>query len=142
MFEAAAARNPSAVAIECGERLLSYGELDERATTLANYLLSHGAGPGTIVAILTGDVSETIVGMLGSLKAGAAFMPLDVRQPAARLRKLLGLAPPEFLLTEMKVLAAQSELLNEQVHGPLTVICVEDLLEYHDPVAPGVNRDP
>ena len=140
MFEAAAARNPQAVAIECGERLLSYGELDERANTLANYLLRHGAGPGTIVALLTGDVSETIVGMLGSLKAGAAFMPLDVRQPAARLRKLLGLAPPEFLLTETKVITALDQLLNE--HGPLKVICVEDVLEYHNPVAPPVSSDP
>jgi amino acid adenylation domain-containing protein len=120
MFEAAAARDPQALAIECGERRLSYGEVDQRANTLANYLLSHGAGPGTIVAILTGDVSETIVGMLGSLKAGAAFMPLDVRQPAARLRKLLGLAPPEFLLTETKVVAALG-----QVPGPLKVMCVD-----------------
>src|SRR3712207_644495 len=140
MFEAAAARNPSAVAIECGERLLSYGELDERATTLANYLLSHGAGPGTIVAILTGDVSETIVGMLGSLKAGAAFMPLDVRQPAARLRKLMELAPPQFLLTDTKVLASLGQLISGD--GSLKVICVEDIHEYHNPVAPQVSSDP
>jgi amino acid adenylation domain-containing protein len=120
MFEAAAAREPQAVAIECGERRLSYGEVDQRANTFANYLLSHGAGPGTIVAILTGDLSETIVGMLGSLKAGAAFMPLDVRQPAARLRKLLGLAPPEFLLTETKVVATLG-----QVPRPLKVMCLD-----------------
>jgi amino acid adenylation domain-containing protein len=143
MFEAAAARDPQAVAIECGERRLSYGELDERANTLANYLLGHGAGPGTIVALLTGNMIETIVGMLGSLKAGAAFMPLDVRQPAARLRKLLGLAPPEFLVTETKVLAALGhELLNE--NGPLKEMCVDgpDFLQYHNPVAPRVSSDP
>jgi amino acid adenylation domain-containing protein len=123
LFEAAAARDSQAVAIECGERRLSYGELDERANTLANYLLRHGARPGTIVGLLTSNMSETIVGMLGSLKAGAAFMPLDVRQPAARLRKLLGLAPPEFLLTETKMLAALGQLLNQ--HGPLKVMCVD-----------------
>jgi amino acid adenylation domain-containing protein/FkbH-like protein len=141
-FTETAAGYPSAVAIECGERRLSYGELDERANTLANYLLRHGAGPGTIVAILTGDVSETIVGMLGSLKAGAAFMPLDVRQPAARLRKLLGLAPPEFLLTETKVVAALGQLLNE--HGSLKVMCVDgpEFLEYYNPVPPAVSSDP
>ena len=125
MFEAAVARNPTAVAIECAEKRLSYGELDERANTLANYLLRHGAGPGTIVALLTGDMSETIIGILGSLKAGAAFMPLDVRQPAARLKKLMELAPPEFLLTETKVVAALGQLLTG--HGPLKVICVDDL---------------
>ncbi|HEU4508037.1 MAG TPA: amino acid adenylation domain-containing protein [Pyrinomonadaceae bacterium] len=139
MFEAAAARNPQAAAIECGERRLSYGELDQRANTLANYLLNSGAGPGTIVALLTGGMSETIVGILGSLKAGAAFMPLDVRQPAARLRKLMELAPPEFLLTETKVVAALGhQLLNAKV------ICVDgpEFLEYHNPVAPRVNSDP
>ncbi|HEU4507719.1 MAG TPA: amino acid adenylation domain-containing protein, partial [Pyrinomonadaceae bacterium] len=126
MFEASAARDPQAVAVECGERRLSYGELDQRANTLANYLLSHGAGPGTIVALLAGYMGETIVGILGSLKAGAAFMPLDVRQPAARLRKLMELAPPEFLLIETKVLAALGrELLNARVNGPLNVICVD-----------------
>src|ERR1044072_985297 len=118
MVDAAAAVHATAVAIECGERRLSYGELQERANTLANYLIADGAGPGTIVAILTADMSETIVGMLGSLKAGAAFMPLDMRQPAARLRKLLELAPPQFLLTDRKVVVAQLELLHELVNGP------------------------
>ncbi len=135
LFEAAVARNPMAVAIECGERRLSYGELDERSNTLANYLIAHEAGPGTIVAILTADTSEMIVGILGTLKAGAAFMPLDVRQPAARLRKLMELAPPQFLLTDKKVVL---ELLPE----PVKVVCVEDLLEYHNPVPPAVSSDP
>jgi amino acid adenylation domain-containing protein len=124
MFDAAAARNTSAVAIECGERQLSYGELQERANTLANYLLTHGAGPGTVVALLTGDMSETVVGILGSLKAGAAFMPLDVRQPALRLRKLLELAPPQFLLTETKVLAGLAQLISAE-NEPLKVMFVD-----------------
>src|ERR1044072_2038769 len=139
MVGAAAAGHATGVATECGERRLSYGELQERANTLANYLLAHEAGPGTIVAILTEDKSETIVGMLGSLKAGAAFMPLDVRQPAPRLRKLMELAPPQFLLTETEVLMALGqELLPEAVK----VVCVEDLREYHNPAAPVVSSDP
>ncbi len=130
-FTETAARYPAAVAIECGERRLSYGELEERANTFANYLLAHEAGPGTIVAILTEDRSEMIVGMLGSLKAGAAFMPLDVRQPAARLRKLMELAPPQFLLTDRQV-----------VLEAVKVVCVDELLEYHNPAAPVVSSDP
>ncbi len=135
MFEATAAVHATAVAIECGERRLSYGELEERANTFANYLLAHEAGPGTIVAILTEDRSEMIVRILGTMKAGAAFMPLDVRQPAARLRKLMELAPPQFLLTDRKVVL---ELLHEAVK----VVCVEELLEYHNPAAPVVSSDP
>ncbi|HEU4508042.1 MAG TPA: amino acid adenylation domain-containing protein [Pyrinomonadaceae bacterium] len=139
MFEAAVARNPEAAAIECGERRVAYGELDQRANTLANYLLDHRAGPGTIVALLMEQMSETIVGILGSLKAGAAFMPLDVRQPAARLRKLMELAPPEFLLTETKVVAAlDHQLVNTKV------LCVDgpEFLNYYNPEAPRVNSDP
>ncbi len=134
MFDAMAARYPEAVAIECGERQMSYGELLERANTLANYLIEQGAARGSIVALLLTDTSERIVGMLGTMKAGAAFMPLDVRQPVARLRKLLELAPPEFLLTD----TAQQELLPESVK----VMCLEDLREYHNPVAPEVINDP
>ncbi len=162
MFDAAAARNPKAVAIECGEQRVTYGELLERANTLANSLLSHGAGPGTIVALLTADTCERIVGMLASLKAEAAFMPLDVRQPAARLRKLMELAPPEFLLTDMKIVAGLGqELMKADAPAPLKVMCVdgpatkvrlavqgaevevlENYHEYHNPVAPGVSSDP
>jgi amino acid adenylation domain-containing protein len=125
LFDEAAARNMSAVAIECGERRLSYGELLERANTLANYLITQGAGRDSIVALLTEDTSERIVGILGTLKAGAAFMPLDVRQPAARLRKLLELAPPQFLLTETKVLAGLGQLLPAE-NGSLKVMCVDE----------------
>jgi amino acid adenylation domain-containing protein len=124
MFDDVAVRHPWAMAIECGERWLSYGELLERANTLANYLLNHGAGSGTIVALLTADPCERIVGMLGTMKAGAAFMPLDVRQPAARLRKLMELAPPQFLLTETTVVATLGQELLK-VPGPLKVMCVD-----------------
>jgi amino acid adenylation domain-containing protein len=143
MFDAAAAENARAVAIECGERRLSYGELRKRANTLANYLITRGAGPGTIVALLTGNMSETIVGILGTLKAGAAFMPLDVRQPAARLRKLMELAPPQFLLTETKVLAVLGQLLPAE-NAPLKVMCVdaEDFQNYHNPATPDLSSDP
>jgi amino acid adenylation domain-containing protein/FkbH-like protein len=123
-FTETAARNPSAVAIECGERQVSYGELLERSNTLANYLIAQGAGRDSIVALLMADTSERIVGILGSLKAGAAFMPLDVRQPVARLRKLLELAPPQFLLTETKVLAGLGQLLPAE-NGSLKVMCVD-----------------
>ena len=134
MFDAAAARYPAAIVIERGERRVSYGELLERANTLANYLIAQGAGRDSIVALLTADTCERIVGMLGSLKAGAAFMPLEVRQPAARLRKLMELAPPQFLLTDT----------NMKVSGPFKVICVDDpaYQQYHHPVPPEVTSDP
>src|ERR1051325_9978438 len=72
-FTETAARNPNAVAIECGERRLSYGELLKRANSLANYLIAQGAGRDSIVALLMADTCERIVGMLGTIKAGGAF---------------------------------------------------------------------
>ena len=133
MFDAAAARNPSAAAIECGERRLSYGELLKRANTLANYLIAQGAKRESIVALLTTDACERIVCTLGTMKAGAAFMPLDVRQPAARLRKLMELAPPQFLLTD-----ASEEFVSSSVN----IIRVEDYQDYHNSAAPRVRSDP
>ncbi len=135
LFDTIAARFPKAVAIECGERQMSYGELLERANTLGNYLIEQGAGRDSIVALLMADTCERIVGMLGTMKAGAAFMPLDVRQPAARLRKLMELAPPQFVLTDTTV---GQEFLPEAAK----TVRVEDLREYYNPVAPEVNNDP
>jgi amino acid adenylation domain-containing protein len=122
MFDAAAAGYGTETAIECGEQVMSYGELLKRSNTLANYLRLHGAAQGSIVAILTGDIRAMIVGILGTLKAGAAFMPLDVRQPAARLRKLMELAPPGFLITEARALAGLGKL---RLTEPLKVMCVD-----------------
>jgi amino acid adenylation domain-containing protein len=84
-FAVRARRSPDAEAVSRGDRRLTYGELDGLANALAHRLVGLGAGPDRPVAV-TGDRSlETIVAVLGVLKAGAAFVPLDPSYPADRL---------------------------------------------------------
>ncbi len=88
-FEAAVRRTPHAAAVVSEEGTLTYAELDRRAGAFAADLLRRGAGPETIVGLDAGRSADTIAGMLGILKAGAAFLPLDPDYPAERLEFML-----------------------------------------------------
>ena len=77
-------RTPDAVAVQFGETILTYRELDDRAAVIATWLMQAGAGPGTVVALLLDRTPDVVAAILGVLKSGAAFLPLDPRQPAAR----------------------------------------------------------
>jgi amino acid adenylation domain-containing protein len=81
---------PDALAVTDGGRSLSYRELDEAATLLAADLTARGAGPESVVGILTGRDVRTVVAMLGVLRAGAAYLPLDPSLPDERLQWILG----------------------------------------------------
>jgi amino acid adenylation domain-containing protein len=89
MFEARAERAPHATAVVLGEEALTYAELDRRAGAVASALAARGIGRGDYVPILMERSLGVPVAMLGVMKSGAAFSPLDVRWPAARLRQVL-----------------------------------------------------
>ncbi|SEC57233.1 amino acid adenylation domain-containing protein [Amycolatopsis tolypomycina] len=97
-FTAHADATPHAPALVCDDRTLTYGELDRRSTKLANALRARGAGPGHVVAIHSGRSAELVVAVLGVLKAGAAYLPLDPAQPAARRAAMLEDARPVLVL--------------------------------------------
>ncbi|GAA1681550.1 hypothetical protein GCM10009765_33350 [Fodinicola feengrottensis] len=80
-----AARTPDRTAVTSGGRTLTYGQLDEAASGLAGRLTALGAGPGTVVGILLDRSVDLPVALLGVLKAGAAYLPLDPAFPAERL---------------------------------------------------------
>ncbi|MDQ6774343.1 MAG: amino acid adenylation domain-containing protein [Candidatus Dormibacteraeota bacterium] len=85
MIQAQAERAPSAVALGCAGVRLTYAELERRANRLAHSLAAAGVSPGDLVAICVPRSLEMVVGMLGILKAGAAYVPLDPLYPAERL---------------------------------------------------------
>jgi non-ribosomal peptide synthetase component F len=84
LFAAQAARTPEAVAVVCGERVLSYAALQAHANRLAHHLRSLGVGPETIVGLCAERSLDLVVGLLGILKAGAAYLPLDPDYPRER----------------------------------------------------------
>ncbi|WP_418959806.1 amino acid adenylation domain-containing protein [Streptomyces tritici] len=84
LFAARAQARPDALAVICGARTLTYGELDARAGGVARLLTDLGVGPGVPVAVCVERSEHLIVGLLGALKAGGAYLPLDPEYPAQR----------------------------------------------------------
>jgi len=100
LFEEQASRSPNATAVVCGERHLTYRELDIRANQVARHLRGLGIKPETLVGICVERSVELLVGLLGILKAGAAYVPLDPAYPVARLAFLLADAGVSIVLTQ------------------------------------------
>ncbi|MBO4205328.1 amino acid adenylation domain-containing protein [Micromonospora echinofusca] len=82
-------RTPEAVAVHDGTAALTYRALDRAADRVAALLATYGAGPGGMVGLLTAPGPGTVVGVVGILRAGAAWVPLDAAHPPARLRDQL-----------------------------------------------------
>ncbi len=98
LFEAQAALTPDAAAVVCGGAVISYRELDARADGLARLLVSRGAGPQTVVAVLLDRSADLVVAVLGVLKAGAAYLPVDPAYPEERIGYMLADARPACVL--------------------------------------------
>ncbi|WP_422824083.1 amino acid adenylation domain-containing protein [Xenorhabdus entomophaga] len=103
LFEAQAQRTPDAIAVVFEEQSLSYDELNKRANRLAHHLISLGVRPDDRVAICIERSLEMVVGLLGILKAGGAFVPLDPTYPTTRLIYMLNDSTPVALVTQTTI---------------------------------------
>lgn len=99
LFEEQVVRTPAAVAVVYERHSLTFAELNGRANQLARHLRSRGVGPDDFVGLYLDRGLEMIVGVLGILKAGAAYIPLDVNYPAERLAHMLREAAPKAVVT-------------------------------------------
>ncbi|MFS8202197.1 amino acid adenylation domain-containing protein [Streptomyces sp. CWNU-52B] len=88
-FEAQAARTPSATAVVYEDETLTYEQLDARAEEMARRIRRRGAGPGTVVAVAVPRSAHLMAALLGVLKSGAAYLPVDVDYPADRVAHML-----------------------------------------------------
>ena len=104
LFEEQVACSPQAAAVVCDEQSLTFAELNQKANQLARYLRDKGVGPDRLVGICVERSLEMVVGLLGTLKAGGAYLPLDPSYPAERLAYMLGDASPTILLTQARLL--------------------------------------
>ncbi|HET8773600.1 MAG TPA: amino acid adenylation domain-containing protein, partial [Thermoanaerobaculia bacterium] len=99
-FERQAAAQPDAVAAVFEDQRLTYGELNARANRLAHALLGLGVRPDDRVAIVAERGLDLVVAMLGTLKAGGAYLPMDPAYPAERLQSMLRDGAPKAILTQ------------------------------------------
>ena len=99
-FEQAAGRFPERMAVAGDDASLSYRELDQQASALAGRLCAWGVQRATVVALYLDRSPAMVVAMLGVLKAGAAYLPLDPAHPPARLQAILDDSGAQVLLTQ------------------------------------------
>ncbi|MDZ8093916.1 MAG: non-ribosomal peptide synthase/polyketide synthase [Nostoc sp. DedQUE05] len=118
LFEEQVQRTPDAVAVVFENQQLTYHELNSRANQLAHYLQSLGVRPDTLVAICVERSLEMVVGLLGILKAGAAYVPLDPAYPQDRLSFMLENAQASVLLT-------QQQLVEKFQKNQAQVVCLD-----------------
>jgi non-ribosomal peptide synthetase component F len=89
LFEQQVERTPDAVALECDGVRLTYHELALRSSAIADVLRAHGAGADSVVGISARRTSELVAGILGILRAGAAYVPLDPDYPRERVATMI-----------------------------------------------------
>ena len=122
IFEEQVARTPNAPALYFEGESLTYDELNVRANQLAHYLRSLGVGPETLVGVFLDHSLEQIVALVGVLKAGAAYVPLEPPLPAARLSFMLADTGVPVVLT-VQALAGSLTGTNVQV------VCMDGVAE-------------
>jgi amino acid adenylation domain-containing protein/non-ribosomal peptide synthase protein (TIGR01720 family) len=105
LIEAQADRNAAAIAVDCDGERLSYGELEARANQVAHWLIAHGVQPGDVVGVCQRRRVPLVVCLLGILKAGAAYAPLDPTYPSERLAHMLEDSDARVVLSERAVSA-------------------------------------
>ncbi len=122
LFAAQAARTPQAIAVVQGADRLTYAELDAQAERLAARLRAQGCGPGRMVGLFLERSPRMLVALLGALKAGAAYVPLDPSYPADRIGFMLEDSAAPVVVTERA-------LVSELPAGRHAVLTIEDALD-------------
>ncbi|WP_044358169.1 AMP-binding protein, partial [Paenibacillus sp. E194] len=123
LFEQQAARTPDQPALVSGEAVWTYGDLEARANRIAGWLRAHGVRSEDRVGVLLSRSPQLIAALLGVLKAGAAYVPLDPAQPAARIEGMIQDAGIQILLSE----GTQAETVVDWEETPLRhVLCLDE----------------
>ena len=124
LFEEQVGRTPVQVAVICGNERITYTELNERAEELAEELRRKGVGPEIVVGLLLERSVELVVSLLGVLKAGGAYLPLDPAYPRERLRFMIEDAEPKVIVTQRNYASALPE--------PTEVLVVDEAVSRKD----------
>uniref|UniRef100_UPI0006251C0B non-ribosomal peptide synthetase n=1 Tax=Streptomyces odonnellii TaxID=1417980 RepID=UPI0006251C0B len=132
-FEEQAGRTPDATAVISGDERLTYAELDARAESLARRLRARGAAPDRIVGVAVPRSAELMVALLGVLKSGAAYLPVDLDYPADRVAHMLADSGARTVVT-----VADSAARLPRTDG-LTVLVLDGPYDESPGAAPGAG---
>src|SRR3989338_6939582 len=138
LFEAQVERTQDAIAVVFEGIEVSYGELDRRANQVAHYLQSIGVGPERLVGICIERSVEMAIGLLGVLKAGGAYIPIDPEYPQERIDFMLLDARPLVCLTS-------KSLVGLMEHSGVPVLCLDQAVEVcggYPETSPKVKMEP
>ncbi|MES2740502.1 MAG: amino acid adenylation domain-containing protein [Pseudomonadota bacterium] len=122
LFAQRAAAHPDRIAAVCGADTLTYAELDRRANRIAEALRAAGAGPDTLVALMAERGLALLTMMIGVFKAGAAYLPLDVLHPPARLADIVDLSRAPLLLASKASGRLLDQVLSGARHRPVALL--------------------
>ncbi|MEU6467666.1 condensation domain-containing protein, partial [Streptomyces sp. NPDC046976] len=101
LFEAQVRRTPTATAVVCEDTEISYEELNTRANRLAHHLIDHGVGAEALVALALPRSVDLVVAVLAVLKAGGAYLPIELNHPQDRINDVINDARPVLTLHEL-----------------------------------------
>ncbi|HKP12284.1 MAG TPA: amino acid adenylation domain-containing protein, partial [Blastocatellia bacterium] len=128
LFGAQAERAPDRVAVACEDEQVSYRDLNLRADSVARLLADRGVGPDVVVALLARRGVGLLTAILGVMKAGGAYLPLDPSHPARRHKTILQQSSTRLVMAAREFLPALKEAL-DQVEDAPGVIVLEDVCE-------------
>ncbi|EQB9790684.1 condensation domain-containing protein, partial [Clostridium botulinum] len=142
LFEEVVNESGDNIALSSNEIDLTYKELNEKANKMANFLIKKGTMNDNIIGILCDRSIETIVAILGVVKAGAAYMPIDKEYPKERIKYMLKDSKSNILLGQKnnlgklnledvnveKIYIESEEIKNESIENPDIIILPEDLI--------------
>ncbi|MEV6568682.1 amino acid adenylation domain-containing protein [Streptomyces kronopolitis] len=118
VFETHARQHPDRTALTCGAEQLTFAELNARANRFAHHLIALGAGRGSVIGVCLDRTPDLLIAILGTMKAGAAYVPLDPTYPAERLQLMVS------QLDEIKinVVSTETRFLIAGAPGELVVL--------------------
>ena len=129
LFEQQVARTPHNRAAVCGNDCFTYEQLEKRANALAAILIKHQVGPDTVVTLLAERSLDFLTAVLAIFKAGGAYLPIDPRYPAHRIRQVLSQSQSQLVLTTPEFTTVLSAALkNLAVEEQPAVLQLPELL--------------